>query len=148
MFFASDRHTMANARPKFRNPEPEVPQRISIIEASRRWKERQAELKRLRVIEEMKVAPPPPLRTFDDRPARMSARDIIAVVAVVHGVHASDITGHSRHKQIVAARFDAIRAVADAWPELTQTAMGRIFKRDHTSILNALKKTRRPGQVR
>lgn len=66
-------------------------------------------------------------------------RKIIARVAAEHRVAPDDITGPSKRKHIVIARYAAIHAVAEEHPGLSSTQLGRIFGgRDHTTILHAL----------
>lgn len=70
----------------------------------------------------------------------VSARDIAAGVGAKHGYTLAEITGKQQNKEIVAARFEAIKAVADARPDLSSTQIGKVFNRDHTSIIHALAK--------
>lgn len=76
------------------------------------------------------------------------AQSIIRHVASLYGVSYGDIVGHRRNRKIVAARHAAVRAVADARPDMTLPGMGRVFNRDHTTLLHALRKTKREGQPR
>lgn len=80
------------------------------------------------------------------RPERPDAKSIIYKVATVHHVTIGDILGQRRDQFTVKARFAAIRAVSDARPDLTLPQIGKIFKRDHTSIIHALRATAKPGQ--
>ncbi|MBX3751922.1 MAG: hypothetical protein KF897_17725, partial [Opitutaceae bacterium] len=48
--------------------------------------------------------------------------------------------GASRTRHVVEARFEAIRLVRAARPDLSLPAIGRLFNRDHTTILHALKR--------
>lgn len=77
-----------------------------------------------------------------------AARSIIAKIAYDHRMTVEMVTGPSRNKEFVEVRHKAIRAVADARPDLSLPQIGRIFKRDHTTILHVLRKTKLPGQVR
>lgn len=79
---------------------------------------------------------------------KVPVADILASVVQETGVPRSMLFGPSRTRRVVEARFKAIRAVADARPDLSTPCIGRLFRRDHTSILHALKKTKREGQVR
>lgn len=72
---------------------------------------------------------------FTDRPTR----DIIAYVARKHGLQYRDIIGKTRRRHIVAARQEAICMAAQAKP-LSLPELGRRFRRDHTTILYALRK--------
>ena len=77
-----------------------------------------------------------------------SARVIAMTVAARHGMTFELVAGASRNKRIVAVRDEAIRAVADARPDMSLPAIGRVFNRDHTTILHSLRKTRAEGQPR
>ena len=73
---------------------------------------------------------------------RRTPQAIIGMVAAWHGLRFDDIVGDSRVTRIVEARFDAIVAVYQncrIGGELySLNALGRIFRRDHTSAHNAL----------
>lgn len=76
-----------------------------------------------------------------------SARNIIALVALKSGLRVDDITGPRRGRELVAARHHAIRLINSHCPHLSLPAIGRIFNRDHTSILFALGRTKRNPKV-
>jgi chromosomal replication initiation ATPase DnaA len=78
-------------------------------------------------------------RTIDVRSIKTPATEIIEKVAAFHGLPTEALTGNSRERVIIEARFDAIKAVADTRPDMSLTQIGKIFNRDHTSILHALK---------
>ena len=67
------------------------------------------------------------------------ARQIIAAVAKEHGVTVAEIVGHRRSTWIVAARWEAIKRVSleTGW---SLPRIGRVFDRDHTSVLHALRR--------
>lgn len=76
-------------------------------------------------------------------------RDAIDEVARAHKVSAELIVGKSREHRIVVARHAAVRAVAKVvdwepnqgnWAQTywSATRIGRLFNRDHTSILYVL----------
>ncbi len=69
-----------------------------------------------------------------------TTRSIIERVATFHGISYKDIIGEDRRRGVVKARFDAILAVYNAFPGRSLSQYGRIFERDHNSILHALKK--------
>lgn len=71
---------------------------------------------------------------------RTPAIDIIKDVATKYGVPVGVIRGPSRCSEAVEARHRAIVLVHQARPDLSLPAMGRIFNRDHTSILYAIRK--------
>lgn len=66
--------------------------------------------------------------------------DIIRVVATRHGVSVADIKGATRVFHIVAARQEAMVLVYKLRPDLSLPAIGRIFDRDHTTVLHAVRK--------
>lgn len=77
-----------------------------------------------------------------------SARSIAERIAIENGVSFGEVLGPSRNRSIVAVRHAAIRAVVNARPDMSLPQIGRVFNRDHTSILHAMRKTRQPGQPR
>lgn len=98
-------------------------------ERQERWLAAVEERKRKAVeyAEAMKEAPPSP-------------RSIIVLTEIGHGLPEGSITGTSRKVPVVKARFEAIAKVREARPDLSLPALGRIFRRDHTTILYALRK--------
>lgn len=76
-------------------------------------------------------------RTTRTRPAPMS---IIRSFEQSHELDAGTIVGESRAKHVVPVRYKAIAEVAKMYPELSQSSLGRIFKRDRTTIIHALRK--------
>lgn len=75
--------------------------------------------------------------------APAAAATIIRLVALRTGVSADDIIGPRRHRPIAAARKAAIKLVHSHCPHLSMPAIGRIFHRDHTTILFSLGRTAR-----
>lgn len=72
--------------------------------------------------------------------SKTPARDIISRVAAAHGYTLAQIIGPRLEKKLVHARFDAVKAVAEGRPDMSLPQIGRVFNRDHTSILHALNK--------
>lgn len=72
--------------------------------------------------------------------SKTPAREIISRVGAAHGYTLAQIIGPRLEKKLVQARFDAIKAVADGRPDMSLPQIGRVFNRDHTSILHALNK--------
>ncbi len=68
------------------------------------------------------------------------SRELAARVAAWHHLTAKEIFGPSRRPGIVAARHDAMAAVRMANPALSLPMIGRVFKRDHTTVMHALQK--------
>lgn len=69
---------------------------------------------------------------------RTEAQQIIADVAHAHGLTYADILSQSRRRKLVAARHDAIAAVKNAKPMISLEQLGRLFRRDYSSIRHAL----------
>lgn len=93
-------------------------------------------------------APPfDPAEVFEildpERLAREPKR-IIARVAAEHGFTAADILGRRRQPELVAARHAAVAEVAREHPALTYADIGRIFRRDHSTIVNAMRRAGTP----
>ena len=74
--------------------------------------------------------------------ARQSVLDIQKQTAQRHRVTLQELLGPGRSRLLVVARYEAIALANAAWPELSTLALGRLFQRDHTIILRALKKAR------
>lgn len=68
------------------------------------------------------------------------ARAIIAEAALQHGVSVEDIVGQGRSKPLIAARHQAVVEVATRNPAMSMPQIGRLFRRDHTTILAVFRK--------
>lgn len=71
---------------------------------------------------------------------KAQVRKVIEAVCERHEVSYTDVMSRSRFADIVACRHEAIVAVASAFPWMSLPKIGRVFGRDHTSILHALDK--------
>lgn len=65
-------------------------------------------------------------------------RQIVADTAARHDLTPRDIYERGKFVHIYAARRAAIIAVASEFPKLSSTQLGRLFRRDYTTILYAL----------
>lgn len=74
---------------------------------------------------------------------RATPERLIKRVADEHGLAFEDLVGPVRDAHIVAARHEAIAAVHAAFDGLSYEALGIIFRRNHATIIHAL---RRQGQ--
>jgi len=117
-----------------------------------RWAEARARLSPPRVIhrkERVVVPLPQPSEGTEFAPfnflARPSARAIIKLVGLKHGIDPADILSPSRAKKAVAARDEAMWLVYSHC-EKSLPQVGAIFHRDHTTVLHSLRK--RSGQQR
>ena len=62
---------------------------------------------------------------------------VVARVADVYGVTLTEVMGRSRRRPIVSARHAAMRAVSAEFGD-SSAEIGRLFNRDHTTVLHAL----------
>ena len=76
---------------------------------------------------------------------RARIRQLIECAAFHPGVAVGDIIGVSRFKRVHAARLQAIVTVRDHYPKMSLPHLGDIFKRDHSTILHALRVARARG---
>ena len=72
--------------------------------------------------------------------AHKDARAVIARVALEMDVRIEDLLGPRRSVKLVEARHKAMIAVALERPKLSLPQIGRLFNRDHTTIIHALQK--------
>lgn len=78
------------------------------------------------------------------RDRKITVLEVIAAVAAKHGLTSDDIIGRSRKLNVLAARKEAMRMAHSLRPDLSSPQLGRIFKRDHTTILYILGKINKP----
>lgn len=71
-----------------------------------------------------------------------ATRQLIQEVAAKHGVAVEAVLGPSRAKEVVRARYEAIRRLRRE-RKLTSAQIGRIIGRDPTTVLYALGALRR-----
>lgn len=68
---------------------------------------------------------------------RPTAREIISKVAKAYGLSVEALTGPSRKRAVVEARWEAMRRLK-AETKLSSPQIGALFNRDHTTVLHAL----------
>jgi hypothetical protein len=71
---------------------------------------------------------------------RPGPQAIVKLVALKHGVSSREILGHQRYLRIVAARHESMWLIHTHCPWLSIPEIGRVFGRDHTTVLHALSK--------
>ncbi|WP_104663357.1 helix-turn-helix domain-containing protein [Ensifer adhaerens] len=81
---------------------------------------------------------------FDRRPVRAIIEEVLGAYP---GISFEEIIGVGRERRLVEPRHRCMTAVYDERPDLSLPALGRIFQRDHTSVLHAVNK-RAPGDNR
>jgi chromosomal replication initiation ATPase DnaA len=69
---------------------------------------------------------------------RAHIKHLIATAAAANGVTYEAIMSRARPRDVCRARFDAIAAVSSAYPDMSFPRIGKIFNRDHSSIVHAL----------
>jgi chromosomal replication initiation ATPase DnaA len=80
------------------------------------------------------------------RTPRSLILSIVAEEAMKAGIGSSDIFGRGRSAPVVRARHGAIKRVHEALPGKSYPALGRIFGRNHATIMYAVGAYRRPGK--
>ena len=83
----------------------------------------------------------------EDRP--IPVIDIIKATAHKHGVSIAEIRGQRRDRHLVAARHEAMKLAYEQRPDMSLPAIAKVFRRDHTTFLHAVKKGdawRNPGR--
>lgn len=68
-----------------------------------------------------------------------TAKRIVKDTAEHYGLDAGVIYGRSKGSAALTARWAAIKAVRLALPHWTLTRLGKFFKKDHTTIMYALR---------
>lgn len=71
---------------------------------------------------------------------KMPARTIIEHVSVAAGIPYAEIVGASRHRPIARARMTAMYEVRKLRPDLSLPQIAKIFRRDHTTVLYAIRR--------
>jgi chromosomal replication initiation ATPase DnaA len=78
-------------------------------------------------------------RHFEDSEPPTTKR-IVAMISRRHNIPVADILSPSRLASHVAARQEAMAAIYLRMPELSLPRIARVFSRDHTTVLHAIKK--------
>lgn len=68
----------------------------------------------------------------------MTRKQLLRDIALRHDIGVNDILGYNRQPHVVAARFEAYRALRESG--LSLCAIGDIMKRDHTTVLHGLRR--------
>ena len=126
-------------------PQSEAVRTRALAEAQRERKQREAE-ERLRIALEARAELDALVfKVLDPGQLAREPKRIIARVAEAFGLTYADIVGDRKTAPVIRARWAAIAAVREAWPNLPLKRLGVIFHRDHTSILHALRKIKANG---
>jgi len=98
----------------------------------------EARAQALTIITEAELA----ARALVRHPTLPSVAAIQKEVAGRHGIPVQRLLGCNMARPLVAARDEAIALAHAARPDLSFPALGRLFRRDHSSIMSALKRYR------
>lgn len=79
------------------------------------------------------------IRVSSEITPRDLRRQVIRNAAARHGLSVAALIGPSRQSEIVAARWEAMRAIHEQFGD-NAAAIGRLFNRDHSTVLHALRK--------
>jgi len=71
---------------------------------------------------------------------RRSAIEIASAIAREHGFTLADLQNKSKKPRLMTARFAAYAAIGTERPDLSLNAIGRVLKRDHSSVLSGMRK--------
>jgi chromosomal replication initiation ATPase DnaA len=74
-------------------------------------------------------------------------RQIVALVAAEHRLNVHDLTGQSRTKPIVAARWAAVKEIAETYPHRSRAWVGQWVNRGHSVVYHVLCPDRRERQM-
>lgn len=96
-----------------------------------------------------RARPVPVVRIVQPKPRRLPVarndirphtplQNIIDLVARMHGVSFAAVMSKSKRARICIARYAAICAIRQARPGMTLPQLGKLFGRDHTTIIHAL----------
>jgi chromosomal replication initiation ATPase DnaA len=78
---------------------------------------------------------------LNDISLRVTAKEVIGDVLAEHpGYTVGDILSQRRDKRLTAVRQLCMYAVHKRRPDLSLPQIGKVFKRDHTTILHAIRK--------
>lgn len=142
MFAVCGRRTMANAKRIVPEPEPHRPRRQRLAALSLSWIAKK-EAKRLAYEKAIKEAMSKPLPVPLDLSWMIrqpqTAAQIADQVAAWHGLKASDLFSRNVKRTVTAARLDAIAAVRVNCRHLSLSQIAKLFKRDHSTIISALR---------
>lgn len=75
-----------------------------------------------------------------DTATGLTPAGFLRAVAALAGADLTDLRGHARRRAMADVRFAALVAVAIAFPRLSTPALGRLFNRDHTTVLHAFRR--------
>lgn len=126
-------------------PRQEAVRTRALAEAQRERERREDEERQRAALETRAELDALVFQVLDPEQLAREPKRIIARTAQAFGLTYADIVGERKTAPVIRARWAAIAAVREAWPELPLTRLGALFRRDHTSILHAVRKIRANG---
>lgn len=75
---------------------------------------------------------------MEPAPKIYEVEEIIGRVAFLMNISYDDILGDLRHRHVVEARHIAIFLIRETYPRMALTKLGKIFNRDHSTVIYAL----------
>lgn len=81
------------------------------------------------------------------RTKRDEINSLIEQIAIKHGVTLNQVLGPDRFKQFVTPRHEAMAHVARTYPHLSYPHLGKIFNRDHSTVMHACRKHGVPSRA-
>jgi hypothetical protein len=81
------------------------------------------------------------LRKLDGSPR---AKRVLLEIAQKHGITCAEILGDRRIRAVVEARQEVMRELVEKLPDWSIARIGRFLRRDHTTVLHALKTADKP----
>lgn len=132
-------YQIEQAKPRLDGPTPEQvrAEKRTVMEMKQRRAQAKWEAK-VEAERQARLAQYVDFSHLDFLERKTTAREIIERVATFHGFTAEDIIGKRRHRELIIARHDAVKAVAAIRPEMTLPMLAKIFHRDHTTLLHTL----------
>lgn len=109
-----------------------TPRRDAVARASLAWIRKQQE----KAASDEKVKKQLALMAVH-RPPRADIKVVISLVARMHGATMTEVLSDSRLPHIVCARQAAVCAASEYRPDMSSKQIGRVFGRDHTTVLHA-----------
>jgi predicted transcriptional regulator len=91
--------------------------------------------------EDRKLSDDECLRKLEGSPR---AKRVLREIAEEHGITCAEIVGDRRIRAVVDARQAVMRALVDQLPDWSIARIGRFLRRDHTTVLHALKTMDKP----
>lgn len=78
--------------------------------------------------------------TISEKQPKLSGQDIIRQVCDAYDMDVDVVLGASRYRGVVDVRQQAMAAVYQMRPDLSFPQIGRLFNRDHTTVIHAVMK--------